>query len=56
MFDNLLKAAIGVVTLPVDIVADAVTLPQKALDDEEFNTTRKAKAIVDNLHKAAGSD
>ncbi|WP_267550351.1 hypothetical protein [Rhizobium rhizogenes] len=45
MFDRLLKAATDVVTLPVAIVADAVTLGGALMDRPEPYTVSKVKRL-----------
>lgn len=53
---GLLKAVVGVVTLPVDIVADAVNVVRMAGDPfnkHPSHTKRKAAAIMKNLHDAS---
>ncbi len=52
MFTSLMKAAVGVVTLPIDLVADVVTLPASAYYDREFRTVRKGREILRNLDDA----
>lgn len=57
MFANLMKAAVGIVTLPVDVVVDVVKLPSDAHDGTEFsNTSKKAGNIMKALHHAADPD
>lgn len=53
MFDKLLKAAVGVVTLPVDVVADIVTLGGAINDRDEPYTVTKAKRIYRNIDGAS---
>ena len=52
MFGSLLKAVVGVVTLPVDVVADAITLGGALTDTPEPYTSKKAGQIMDNLSDA----
>ena len=52
MFDNLLRAAIGVVTLPVDVVADVVTLGGALTDKKEPYTASKARSVMKNIDEA----
>lgn len=53
MFGNLLKAVVGVATLPVDIAVDVVKMPVDAYDGKVFpNTVKKASNVMDNLHDA----
>lgn len=51
MFGNLLKAAIGTVTLPVDLVYDAVAGTDALMggDYYESRTKHKINDILDNL-------
>jgi hypothetical protein len=56
MFDKLLKAAVGIVTLPVDVVADVVTLGGSLTDKDEPYTVRKAGHIMDNLDDATNPE
>lgn len=53
MLNNLLKAAAGIVTLPVAVVVDAVTLPSIAYDDNEFNTAKVIRNIAKNIDEAS---
>lgn len=52
MFDNLLRAVVGVATLPVDIVADIVTLGGEMGDGKPTHTEAKAQSILRNIEKA----
>jgi hypothetical protein len=51
---GLLKAAVGIVTLPVDVVADVVNEVAHVGDVKSppSHTARKAKQIMRNLHDA----
>jgi hypothetical protein len=51
---GLLKAAVGIVTLPVDIVADVVNEVRSIgdLHSPPSHTKRKAKAIMRNIHES----
>ena len=49
MFGSLLKAAVGVVTLPVQVVADVVTLGGALTDKEKPYTAESVEDIMDNL-------
>jgi len=51
MFGNLLKAAVGVVTLPIDLAVDVVTLGGE-LTDGECKTAKKLGTIGKNLDNA----
>lgn len=51
MFESLARAAVGVLTLPIDIVKDVI--PQgRCFDDEESSTVKKLKDIQDNIKDA----
>lgn len=52
MFKSLVKAVVGVVTLPVDIVADCITLGGAMTDKKAPYTYEKCKKIVDNIELA----
>jgi hypothetical protein len=52
---SLLKAVVGVVTLPVDIVADAITLGGSLNDKPETYTGKKCADIMDNIADATES-
>ena len=56
MFKSLLKAAVGTVLLPVDIVADAVTLGGTLTDKEGSYTTEALEDIFENLKDATDPD
>lgn len=51
MFDKLLKAAIGTVLLPVDVVRDVVTLGDSLTDSDSY-TGKRLEQIGDNLDQA----
>lgn len=52
LLNSLSKAAVGVVTLPVSVAADVVTLGGSLTDRQAPYTADHAKAIVDNVFKA----
>jgi hypothetical protein len=52
MFSNLLKAAVGIVTTPVTLVADVITLGGALTDKEVPYTYSQCETIIDNLVKA----
>ena len=56
MFSNLLKAAVGIVTLPVDVIADVVTMGGALTDKPEPYTAKKASQIVRALSEASEPD
>jgi hypothetical protein len=53
MFGNLLKGVVGITTLPIDILADVVTLGGSLNDRGESYTGAKAESIMDALQRAA---
>ena len=52
IFESLTKAVVGVVTLPVDVAADIVTLGGNLTNKEEPYTCKKIKKIMDNIDDA----
>lgn len=56
MFASLLKAAAGVITVPVSIVADAVTLGGALNGQPEPYTARAVSDVLKNLAKATDPD
>jgi len=52
MFDKLLKAAVGIVTLPVDVAADVITLGGSLTDKPRPYTAEKARHIMRNIDEA----
>lgn len=56
MFKDLMKAAVGVVTAPVDIAADVITLGGALTDKDEPYTVKKAKQVMENLENATEPD
>ena len=53
ILESITKAAVGVVTLPVSVVADVVTLGGALTDKKEPYTATTASDIVKNLSNAA---
>ena len=51
MFGDLFKAAVGVVTLPIDLAVDLVTLGG-AVTDGECKTIKKLSTIGENLENS----
>ena len=51
--EDLAKAAVGVVTIPVGVVADVITLGGTITDKEELYTTKAISDTVENLKNAA---
>lgn len=56
MFESLAKAALGVVTVPVALVADVVTLGGALTDKDQPYTADAASDIVKNLEDATKPD
>lgn len=56
MFGSLLKAAVCVVTAPVAVVADVVTLGGTMNDRKETYTESQLKALVKNVENAVDPD
>jgi len=52
MFESLFKAALSVVTVPVSVVADVVTLGGSLTDKDEPYTTTAVSDAVQNLKDA----
>ena len=52
LFESLAKAALGVVTVPVAVVADVVTLGGALTDKEEPYTATAVSDVVENLKNA----
>lgn len=52
MFDKLIKAAVNVVTLPVDVAADLITMGGAITDKEEPYTVSKVRKIKRQLDEA----
>ena len=55
MFGSILKAAVGVVTLPIDIAVDVVTLGGE-LTDGECKTAKKLGSVLTNIEDAVTPD
>lgn len=51
MFESLLRATVGIVTLPIDVVKDVVP-KGRAFTDEESAIVTKLKDIEDNIKEA----
>ena len=56
MLESLTKAALGVVTVPVAVVADVVTLGGVLTDKPEPYTAEAVSDVVKNLKNAANAD
>ena len=56
LLESLAKAAVGVVTLPVTVVADVITLGGALTDKDEPYTASAANDIVKNLTNAVKPD
>ena len=51
--EDIAKAAVGVVTLPVTLVADVATLGGSITDKDQPYTATALESILKNLEKAA---
>ena len=56
MLESLTKAALGVVTVPLAVVADVVTLGGVLTDKSEPYTAEAVSDVVKNLKNAANPD
>ena len=56
MLESLTKAALGVVTVPLAVVADVVTLGGVLTDKPEPYTAEAVSDVVKNLKNAANPD
>lgn len=56
LFSSLTKAVVGVVTLPVDIVADTITFGGTLTDKDKPYTAKKLGDIIDNIDDAVDPD
>lgn len=56
MFESLAKAAVAVVTVPVAVVADVVTMGGVLTDKDKPYTAEAVEDFVDNLKDAATPD
>ena len=56
MLKSLTKALVGVVTLPVDVVADVITLGGSLTDKDEPYTSKKAGDIMKSIERATEAD
>lgn len=56
MFESLAKAAVAVVTVPVAVVADVVTMGGVLTDKEKPYAAEAVEDFVDNLKDAATPD
>lgn len=56
MFSGLLKAALGVVSIPVALVADAVTLGGSLTDRNTPYTASAVSDVVTNIENATKPD
>jgi hypothetical protein len=56
MLGSLLKAAVGVVTLPVDLVADVLTVGGVTTDKPRTYTGDKCRKIMRNLAEATAPE
>lgn len=56
MLESLTKAALGIVTIPVGVVADVVTMGGALTDKDEPYTATAVSDVVKNLEDAAKPD
>lgn len=56
LIEGLAKAAVGVVTVPVAVVADAVTLGGSLTDQDKPYTAQAVSDVVQNLADATKPD
>ena len=56
MFGSLLKAATAVVTSPIAVVADVITMGGAMTDRDEPYTVSQCKAVVKNVENAIDPD
>jgi len=56
LIEGLAKAAVGVVTIPVAVVADAVTLGGSLTDKQRTYTADAVSDVVKNLQNATKPD
>lgn len=56
MLTSLLKAAASVVTIPVAVVADAMTLGGALTESDEPYTASEVKKLVENLQNVTDPD
>lgn len=56
MLESLTKAALGVVTIPVGVVADVVTMGGALTDKDEPYTASAVSDVVKNLEDATKPD
>jgi hypothetical protein len=56
LFESLAKAAVAVVTVPVAVVADVVTMGGVLTDKDKPYTAEAVEDFVDNLKDAATPD
>ena len=56
MLTSLLKAAAGVITVPVSVVADVVTLGGALTETPEPYTAKALSDVLENLAKATDPD
>jgi len=54
--ENVAKAAVGVVSLPVTVAADVVTMAGAMTDQDKPYTATAAESILKNLQKAVEVD
>ena len=56
LLSSLTKAVVGVATLPIDVVADAVTMGGLLTDKKRSYTGEKVSSVMENLKNAVDPD
>lgn len=56
LLENIAKAAVGVVTAPIAVVADVVTLGGVLTERKHTYTGEHVSSIVENINKAVSPD
>ena len=56
LLSSLTKAVVGVATLPVDVVADALTMGGLLTDKKRSYTGEKVSSVMENLKNAVDPD
>lgn len=56
MFKNILKAVVGVAIVPIDLIADVVTLGGQVTNKDRSYTVKRLEKIMENLDEATNSD
>ena len=56
MITSLLKAGVGIITVPIAVIADAVTLGGALNEQPEPYTAKAVSDVMENLAKATDPD